>query len=63
MSLDQHSLAKCGLDDIAFSLSAQDRHTEILMSELNSWRGFPLTDATPATSPSPAQEFEARATG
>ena len=52
-----------GLDDIAFSLSAQDRHGNILMSELNSWPAFPLTDATPATSPSPAQGFEARANG
>jgi len=43
-----------GLDDIAFSLSAQDRHTQILMSEFNGWPAFPLTDATPATSPPPA---------
>ena len=43
-----------GLDDVAFSLSEQDRHSEVMISELNGWRGFPLTDATPATSPSPA---------
>ena len=52
-----------GTDDIAFSLSPQDRHTKVVMSELNGSPAFPLTDATPATSPSPAQGFEAGATG
>jgi len=43
-----------GLDDVAFSMSEQDRHTEVRISELDGWPAFPLTDATPATSPSPA---------
>ena len=52
-----------GLDGVAFSMSGQDRHTGVMISELNGWPAFPLTDATPALSPPPAQEFEARATG
>ena len=52
-----------GIDDVAFSLSPQDRHTKVVMSELNGSPAFPLTDATPATSPLPAQGFEAGATG
>ncbi|MBL7222092.1 MAG: hypothetical protein ISS69_18430 [Phycisphaerae bacterium] len=43
-----------GIDDIAFSMSEQDRHAEVMISELDGWPAFPLTDATPATSPSPA---------
>ncbi|MDP6495482.1 MAG: hypothetical protein QGI09_08735, partial [Dehalococcoidia bacterium] len=43
-----------GTGRIAFSRSEQDRHTEVLISELNDWPVFPLTDATPATLPSPA---------
>ncbi len=52
-----------GVDDVAFSRSGQDRHTEVMISELNGWPAFPLADATPATLPSPAQGFKARVTG
>jgi len=52
-----------GIDDIAFSMSGQDPRAKVMISELNGSPAFPLTDATPATPPSPAQEFEARATG
>ncbi len=43
-----------GIDDVAFSLSGQDRHTEVLISELDGWPAFPLADATPVMLPSPA---------
>ena len=43
-----------GTGGFSFSRSEQDRHTEVLISELNDWAAFPLTDATPAASPSPA---------
>ena len=45
-------LAHCGSDDVAFPLSGQDRHTEVMISELNSWPAFPFartlkTDRSP----------------
>ena len=48
------ALPNSGSDDIAFSESGQDRHTKVMMSELNGWPAFPLADATPAMLPSPA---------
>ena len=39
---------------VAFSVPEQDRHTVLLISELDGWPASPLTDATPAMSPSPA---------
>ena len=36
------------------SLSGQDRHPEMVMSELHGWPVLPLADATPARSPPPA---------
>jgi len=47
-------LADTGSDDVAFSKSGQDRHAEVMISELNSWPAFPLADATPAVLPLPA---------
>ena len=47
-------LAICGGDDVAFSMSGQDRHAKVKISELNSWPTFPLADATPRMSPSAA---------
>ena len=41
----------------------KDPRAAVMMSELNGSPAFPLTNATPATSPSPAQGFEAGATG
>jgi len=43
-----------GINDIAFSKSGQDRYTEVMISDLDGWPAFPLADATPAMSPSPA---------
>ena len=37
-------LANNGIDDVAFSQSGQDRHTEVVISELNGWPAFPLAD-------------------
>ena len=36
------ALPNSGSDDIAFSESGQDRHTKVMMSELNGWPAFPL---------------------
>ena len=58
-----------GIDDVAFSLSGQDRPAESFAHVAGN-RGssmahpaFPLTDATPAELPSVSVRFEARATG
>jgi hypothetical protein len=47
-------LANIGIAGMAFSQSGLDRHTEVMISELNGWPAFPLADATPAMLPSPA---------
>ena len=35
-------LACSGTPDMAFSLTQQDRHTEVVMSELNGWPALPF---------------------
>ncbi|MEJ7595484.1 MAG: hypothetical protein WKF77_28545 [Planctomycetaceae bacterium] len=35
-------LANNGTLDVAFSLTQQDRHTEVVMSELNGWPALPF---------------------
>ena len=35
-------LARNGTPDMAFSLTQQDRHTEVVMSELNGWPALPF---------------------